>query len=405
MGEETYFTGVYPSRSQIAPFYSLRSAICDRGHYSILATCVCIKTSEVSQPPAAEDASKWGLCFCYNDFIHCPATTQDRKEKMRQKFTVLISIAAALALFMSACGAGAQPTPDAAAISTAAAQTVEARFTQLAEAITATPLPATDTPVPQVTDTPTTPATQTPDASQPTATSNGKPCYVMTFISDLTIPDGMIIAPGATFTKSWRVRNDGNCVWDQSYSLVFDKGTALSSVTSFPLPRKVYPGDTLDLSVPMTASTSDGSYSSYWHIATPYGGFFGVGSYNQDLLAQIQVTSKPDRDFGIASVVYDWSRTPQKGCGNDGAVYNFTATITANAPGEINYQWQTNPSEAASYPHSLSFDAAGPKTVYFTWSMTNGHIQGIDRSVWLTTTIGTQSTDWTPRVLFNFTCK
>jgi hypothetical protein len=331
---------------------------------------------------------------------------------MREKASVLISMAAALALFLSACSGGASPTADAAAISTAAAQTVEARFTEQALAFTATPAPpATETPLPEFTATPAIPVNPTSAPAAGAGTSapgqgvadNGKPCYSMTFVSDLTIPDGMIIAPGTTFTKTWRVRNDGNCVWDSKYTLVFDKGDNLSSATSYPLTRTIYPGDSLDLSVPMTAPTTPGSYAGYWHIITPYGGAMGVGSYNQSLIAQIQVSSKPDRDFGIASVVYDWQRLPTKGCAKDGAIYNFTATITANGPGEIDYRWDKNPSDGQIDGGVLKFTAAGSKTVYWSWNMTNGHIQNIDRTVWITTLVSSHETHW-DRVMFDFTC-
>jgi hypothetical protein len=321
-----------------------------------------------------------------------------KRKIMRQKYTVLISIAAGLAWLLSACGAGAQPTPDVAAISTVAAQTVEARFTQQAVAFTATPQPPTETPMPEATAT-----LEATPTGQPVAGGNGKACYAMTFVADLTIPDGMIVAPGATFTKSWRVRNDGNCVWDQKYSLVLDKGDALSTVKNFPLTRVINPGDSLDLSIPMTAPTTPGDYAGYWHIATPFGGFMGVGSFNQSLIVAIKVSAKPDRDFGIASVVYDWNRQPQRGCGSDGAVYNFTATITANGPGEIDYRWDRNPFDGQVVSGSLKFPAAGSKTVYWTWSLHNGQIQDIDRTVWITTIIGTQETKW-DRVMFNFTC-
>ena len=323
---------------------------------------------------------------------------------MRQKFLGIVSIAASLALFLSACGGAAQPTPDVAAISTAAAQTVEARFTAQAPTVTATPMPATDTPAPapQVTGsaTPTTVAA----AGGGGVSNAGKPCYTMTFIGDVTISDGMIIAPGTTFTKTWRVRNDGNCVWDTRYTLVLDKGDNLGTATSYPIAKPVYPGDTVDFSIPMTAPTNPGTYNGYYHILTPFGGPVGVSGYNQDLGVSIEVSSKPQRDFGIVSVSYDSNRQPFKGCGSDGAVYNFQATITANAPGEINFRWDTTPASGGdSTPHSLSFPAAGSKTIYFSWPMPNGKIQNIDRQVWLTTIVGTKETSW-DRILFYFTC-
>ena len=321
---------------------------------------------------------------------------------MRPKIFVLISITTALALLLSACG-GSQPTPDAAAISTAAALTVEARFTQQAPAVTATPLPPPHTPTPAITATQELAAADTAVPGQPAPTGNGIPCYTMTFISDLTIPDGMIVAPGTQFTKSWRVRNDGNCVWDQRYSLVLDKGDALSTVTSFPLTKVVKPGDSLDISIDMSAPTTEGIYAGYWHILTPYGGYMGVGSYNQSLGVKINVSSRPDKAFGISSVVYDFNRVPAKGCGSDGAVYNFTATVTSNSAGEIDYRWDRTPFDGSIVHGVLKFDSASSKTIYWTWSLHNGQIQNIDRYVWVTTIVGSVETKW-QKIVFNHTC-
>jgi hypothetical protein len=324
---------------------------------------------------------------------------------MKQTICILTSTLAALALFLSACGGETQPTPDAAAISTAAAQTVEARFTlQAVLQATETPLPPTETPGPAATPTLGYPPTLTTEPGLPTPTSNGKACYVMTFVSDITIPDGMIIAPGAAFTKTWRVRNDGNCVWDKNYSLELDKGDAMSTATKIPLTKVVNPGDSIDLSIDMTAPTKDGIYSGYWHIATPYGGYIGIAGYNQSLFVKIQVTNKADRYFGAVSVVYDYNRKPPKGCGSDGAVYNFSATITVNGPGEIEYQWDRVPWDGDPLQGgTLKFTEAGSKTVYFTWSLHNGQIQNIDR--WVAIEILGPNPRTFDRVKFYHTCQ
>jgi len=47
------------------------------------------------------------------------------------------------------------------------------------------------------------PATQPPPAG----------CDRAQFISDVTVPDGTTFAPGATFTKTWRLKNSGTCTW------------------------------------------------------------------------------------------------------------------------------------------------------------------------------------------------
>lgn len=225
----------------------------------------------------------------------------------------------------------------------------------------------------------------------------------MTFVADVTIPDGMIVAPGSKFTKTWRVRNDGNCPWDQKYTMQLAQGDAMSTITSIPLTKVVSPGDTVDLSIDLTAPTAEGTYTGYWHLATPYGGYIGVGSYNQALIVKIQATSKPDLAFGAASVTYDYTRQPQTGCTEKGAYYIFTAIITANGPGDIRYRWDKNPDDGQPEGGLLKFAAAGSKTVTWTWHMTTDHVQGIDRWVSITTIIDSKITNF-GRVKFNFTC-
>jgi hypothetical protein len=330
---------------------------------------------------------------------------QTKGKRMKHTVYVLTSTLAALALLLSACGAGPQSTPDAAAISTAAAQTVEARFTlQAVLKATETPLPPVETPVPEATATLGYPPTQTTAPGLPTPTENGKPCYAMTFIADITIPDGMIVPPGSKFTKTWRVRNDGNCVWDPSYAVVLDQGDAMTPVTKFPLTKTVYPGDSYDISIEMTAPTTDGIYSGYWHIATPYGGYMGIAGYNQSLFVKVHVTNKAGRYFGADNVVYSVTRRPKTGCTADGAYYDFSATITANGPGELEYRWAYNPWDGNIVAGRVNFAAAGTKTVYWTWHMTTDHIQNIDRWVQLIIIVDKQETPF-DQVKFNFTCK
>lgn len=304
-----------------------------------------------------------------------------------------------LIVFSLISSCASNPTPDAAAISTQAASTVEARFTELAM-LTPTEVPATNTPE----------ATATkivlPTPTNDPGVANGKPCFAMTFLSDVTIPDGMLITKGSVFTKTWRVRNDGNCVWDPSYTLTLNTGDAMTDITEIPLTRSVYPDDTIDLSIELTAPEEIGDYTGYWHVATPYGGYMGVGSYNQSLKVQIEVADERrfDEQFNAVSVEYDWTRRPQKGCTSDGAYYDFTAKITANGPGKLTFTWDRNPFDGTWVGGNLTFTEAGSQTVYWTWHMTKEHIQGIDRWVSIHTTSPEGGKKYFSRLLFNFTC-
>jgi hypothetical protein len=74
-------------------------------------------------------------------------------------------------------------------------------------------LPPTSTPVP--------PTAVPPTAVPPTNTPIPIPCNQASFVTDVTIPDGSSFVAGASFVKTWRVRNSGACAWGSGYSIIF----------------------------------------------------------------------------------------------------------------------------------------------------------------------------------------
>jgi len=124
----------------------------------------------------------------------------------------------------------------------------------------------TVTPLPQVTAAPTV-------STVPPTTG----CNRATFLSDVTVPDGTVFTPGQAFTKTWRFRNTGKCTWTTDYSLVFSTGDQMGGPASFKLPSTVAPGQTIDLSVNLTAPATEGSYRGYWLFNDATGKPFGVG--------------------------------------------------------------------------------------------------------------------------------
>src|SRR6266511_6187810 len=54
-------------------------------------------------------------------------------------------------------------------------------------------------------------------------------CDHAQFVSDLTSPDGSSFAPGAVFTKSWRLLNIGTCTWNTSYNIVWVGGDSIGA--------------------------------------------------------------------------------------------------------------------------------------------------------------------------------
>jgi hypothetical protein len=121
------------------------------------------------------------------------------------------------------------------------------------------------------------PATAQPTSTWtiiPTRTLTPVPCNKVKFIDDLSIPDDTLMAPNEAFTKMWRIRNDGTCTWTTSYSVYFDSGSQMGASSSIPLTRNVYPGETYDISIPMTAPSGAGTYTSNWKMKDQNGTSF-----------------------------------------------------------------------------------------------------------------------------------
>ncbi len=207
-------------------------------------------------------------------------------------------------LLFSACSQGPQPTPtiDANAILTQAAGTVSAQLTQNPPP-SQTPAP-TNPPLP--TDTPAAPlATASQPAVPPAAATNSPvpptqpPASSQdagSFVADVNIPDGTGAAPGIQFTKTWRIKNTGVSTWTAAYSLVPIDGDHMGSPDSIPMPNEVRPGETVDISVKLTAPTKNGTYKTYFRLRNASGQFFRLDG-SGDLWVYIVVggvTATPD---------------------------------------------------------------------------------------------------------------
>lgn len=116
--------------------------------------------------------------------------------------------------------------------------------------------------------------TATPPASA-TASAPTTCTLASTFVSDVTIPDGTVIAPGGAFVKTWAIQNSGTCTWGGGYNVIFVDGNALGASSPQPIPA-ANPGDIINISVNMIAPTAPGSYTSVWQIQASNGVPFGA---------------------------------------------------------------------------------------------------------------------------------
>ena len=154
---------------------------------------------------------------------------------------------------------------------------------------TETPTPtATATPEPTLTSTPTeTPTPEPSPTEEPTAVVD---CDEATFIEDITIPDGTELAPGAAFTKTWRLLNAGTCSWTTNYKLIFVSGDQMSGPASQQLVNlEVPPGASIDVSVNLKAPSKTGTYRGYWMLKNTAGVPFGIGPTDQAFYLEIEV--------------------------------------------------------------------------------------------------------------------
>ena len=108
------------------------------------------------------------------------------------------------------------------------------------------------------------------------------------FVADITVPDDTVIAAGETFTKTWRLRNNGTSTWTLDYKLAFSHGDDLLSPAQTNLPIQVPPGETVDIFVELTAPDEPGEYVSHWMLMNASGDLFGVEA-NQTIYTKIIV--------------------------------------------------------------------------------------------------------------------
>ncbi len=182
-------------------------------------------------------------------------------------------------------------------------------------------------PAPTATGTPATPTiTKTPGTVTTTVTPPVSNCDKAQFIADVTVPDGTMVAPAATFKKTWRLKNIGSCTWTTAYTLIFDSGEKMNGPSSAPMPTNVAPGQTVDISVDLTAPNSAGTYRGYWKFKNSIGATFGIGTTAaKSFWVEIKVsgaTATPVTSTAVTSTV-----TPATPIA--GSSYDFAANICA----------------------------------------------------------------------------
>lgn len=278
-----------------------------------------------------------------------------------RKHRILI-IATCLTLILSAC---ASPAAQDSAISTAVAQTVQAgeSLTQIASLPSSTPQAIPTEASTALAVTPTSAPTLISAPSDPN-------CTRATLVSE-DPPDGKIFRPGEYFWKTWTLENTGTCTWNASYSLIFWSGDLMGGLASYPLDDDVAPNERKSISIYLKAPDTDGTFTGYWRLATPWNSNFGVGPGNESFYVSVATSSARRPDYGVSSVTYSVVREPPTECPRN-VRYTVYATITTSGPVDFSYRWIQSDGNSTTVPKLLFFEEAGSITLTREWLVGRG---------------------------------
>lgn len=233
-----------------------------------------------------------------------------------------------LSILLSACNLpqGTPTLTEMDLISTQAAETVAAQLTEISRPpATAGPstatvvVPTQSTPAPTMAlPTQTLLPNQLPSNTPLPPTQAPTPCDQAKFIKDITVPDNTVFAPGTAFTKTWRLRNVGSCTWTTSYTIVFTKGDQMGAPAFVPMPAPVPPGNSIDVSVPLVAPGTPGTYRGDWKLRNATNNVFGLGDEDKPFWVQIKVESPQASGLDFLALANSASWT--SGTGNNPGV-------------------------------------------------------------------------------------
>ncbi len=276
--------------------------------------------------------------------------------------------------------APASPTTNPNLIYTAAAQTADARLTQIFQstpsATPVTPSPTVDFVQTMAAETASALLTQAPTMTPtpPTtavATQPGPSADRAVFVADVTIPDNTVLAPKAAFTKTWKLQNGGTTTWTTSYALEFISGEQMGSVTSVKISQSVSPGAQIDISVDLVAPASNGTYQGYWKMKNASGQFFNDSVYVLIKVGNVStpqpsstsgpgvtptITSTPGNPVSALSMSVDHDTYT----GQCPYTFNFVASFTLGQGASLTYSV-----EAGSDTPGFQFTLPGPVTGAF----------------------------------------
>jgi uncharacterized protein YkwD len=186
-----------------------------------------------------------------------------------------------------------------------------------------------------------------PTAIEQSATSTIAPAKILptnlpnctdqaAFVADVSIPDNTKFNANAKFIKTWRIKNTGTCAWNSKYWMVFSSGYKMESPDFVEL-SDTAPGQTLDVSVNLTAPDKRGTANSFFELHNPVGNRLPIDT---GLYLYVTIYVNPD-------IV---GTTPTSGINNAGVASTPNATAIPGAA----CAYTADPSKVADVIESLN---------------------------------------------------
>lgn len=240
------------------------------------------------------------------------------------------------------------------------------RFALTVSAFLVTALALTSCNLPAATEAPLAQSTPTEKAVTPTQTitvetpveTPSAACDHVEFIADVSYPDNTSVDASEKITKTWRVKNIGDCPWDSSYRLVYVRGEQMDGISPAEIiTDPVAPNGTAELSIELTAPVINGSHWGVWQIHNGAGKpVLKADGTPQELSILINVTNG---EGGKVTSIRTWSYTfSGTECG--GVVqYDVVAYIYADGPVGVNYTWSVSNGALTVVSQDYVFSNAG----------------------------------------------
>jgi hypothetical protein len=185
--------------------------------------------------------------------------------------------------------------------------------------------------------------------------------YDSEFVEDITIPSETEVLAGETFTKTWKVLNAGTCNWS-GVKLVFSSGDTIGQDVEINVSDTAV-NATTEVSVPLTAPSTPGSYRSTWKLSLPGSGKFGEGLVLEIIVVQPVVEDNPPAEVPDPADLIITSLSIDTAQAREGIPINIIVTLLNSGEttaSNVHWSWRACAYDTCPYIDSPSTLALAP---------------------------------------------